>query len=203
MSKRWQTQAGTTRGGAHFGRGALYHLLQNRIYLGLIVHKADAHLGQHEPIVPQDLWDRVQARLTGNRQVADRETEGTPVDQPLLGRMFDDRGNRISPVHARKKNGIRYRYYVSQALLAGEPDKAGSVARDRRPRSSASSSIKLFVCCRSPSNEPGPGKILPSASPELRAIVQRVVIGRDAVEIGIDDMRCARRRQRAPAVPDR
>src|SRR5260370_12840953 len=118
VSNRWQTQAGTTRGGAHFGRGALYHLLQNRIYLGLIVHKADAHPGQHEAIVPQELWGRVEARLAGNRQKADRETEGTPVDQPLIGRLFDDRGNRMSPVHARKKNGVRYRYYVSQALLA-------------------------------------------------------------------------------------
>jgi site-specific DNA recombinase len=46
----------------------------------------------------------------------------------LAGRIFDDRGNRMSPSHARKR-GIKYRYYLSSALLDGRPTKAGSVSR--------------------------------------------------------------------------
>ena len=34
----------------------------------------------------------------------------------LMGLMFDDRGHPMSPSHANKK-GVRYRYYVSQAVL--------------------------------------------------------------------------------------
>ena len=46
----------------------------------------------------------------------------------LSGRIFDDRGNRMSPSHARK-GGIKYRYYLSSALLQGAAERAGSVRR--------------------------------------------------------------------------
>ena len=46
----------------------------------------------------------------------------------LTGRIFDDRGNRMSPSHARK-GGIKYRYYLSSALLHGAAERAGSVRR--------------------------------------------------------------------------
>jgi hypothetical protein len=35
-----------------------------------------------------------------------------------MGKLFDDRGNRISPSHA-LKDGRRYRYYVSRTLVTG------------------------------------------------------------------------------------
>jgi hypothetical protein len=46
----------------------------------------------------------------------------------LVGRIFDDRGNRMSPSHARKR-GIKYRYYLSCVLLDGRPDHSGSIRR--------------------------------------------------------------------------
>jgi hypothetical protein len=46
----------------------------------------------------------------------------------LLGKLYDDRGNRMSPSYS-TKNGIRYRFYVSSALLRGRKAAAGSVAR--------------------------------------------------------------------------
>jgi site-specific DNA recombinase len=46
----------------------------------------------------------------------------------LAGRIFDDRGNRMSPSHARKR-GIKYRYYLSSALFNGEAEQAGSIRR--------------------------------------------------------------------------
>ncbi len=45
-----------------------------------------------------------------------------------MGRIFDDRGNRMTPSHSRK-SATRYRYYVSSALIQGQPESAGSVAR--------------------------------------------------------------------------
>jgi len=44
------------------------------------------------------------------------------------GRIFDDRGNRMTPSHVRKR-GIKYRYYLSAALLQGQPERAGGVSR--------------------------------------------------------------------------
>ena len=46
----------------------------------------------------------------------------------LMGKIYDDRGNRMSPSHTTRKGG-RYRYYVSQAVLQGRKKEAGSVAR--------------------------------------------------------------------------
>jgi len=49
-------------------------------------------------------------------------------DALLAGKLFDDRGNRMSPSHA-AKDGRRWRYYVSQAILQGRKHEAGCVAR--------------------------------------------------------------------------
>ena len=41
-------------------RGALYLMLQNRIYRGDIVHQREAYPGQHEAIIDPELWQIVQ-----------------------------------------------------------------------------------------------------------------------------------------------
>ena len=47
----------------------------------------------------------------------------------LADLLFNDRSNSMSPAHAKKRNGKRYRYYVSQAIIKGQSREAGSVAR--------------------------------------------------------------------------
>jgi site-specific DNA recombinase len=46
----------------------------------------------------------------------------------LAGKLYDDRGNRMGPSHA-GKDGRRWRYYVSRALLKGRETDAGSITR--------------------------------------------------------------------------
>jgi site-specific DNA recombinase len=46
--------------------------------------------------------------------------------------LFDDRGNRMSPSHSNKK-GVRYRYYVSQAVLQNRTELKGIVQRVSAP----------------------------------------------------------------------
>ena len=54
---------------------------------------------------------------------------------PLTGRIFDDRGNRMTPTYA-TKNGVRYRYYVSSALFQGRAKRGwASSSGYRRPKS--------------------------------------------------------------------
>jgi hypothetical protein len=43
----------------------------------------------------------------------------------LMGRIVDDRRNRMSPTHA-CKGRIKYRHYLSSALIDGRPEEAGS-----------------------------------------------------------------------------
>src|SRR5712671_329862 len=102
-------------GGKPFARGALYLMLQNRIYRGEIVHNEQSHLGEHEPIIDRPLWDAVHAQLAGN---AAQHNSGARTRQPslLAGMLFDGDGNPMTPSHAVKK-GTRYRYYVSRPLI--------------------------------------------------------------------------------------
>ena len=116
-SKRRILADGSPFGGHKLSRGALYLMLQNRIYRGEITHKGNAYPAEHQPIVDEVLWDQVQAILAENR--VDRAT-GADAKQPslLAGLAFDETGERLTPSHAVKK-GTRYRYYVSRSLIVG------------------------------------------------------------------------------------
>jgi DNA invertase Pin-like site-specific DNA recombinase len=115
VSKRRTDRFGRQCGGKPLARGALYLMLQNRVYRGEIVHKEKSYPGEHEPIIDEALWERVQARLAENR--VERKTGVRAAEPSLLaGLIHDDVGERMTPTHANKK-GTRYRYYVSQSLI--------------------------------------------------------------------------------------
>jgi hypothetical protein len=115
-SKVRTSRAGRACGGAAYSRGALYHLLNNRIYLGEIVHRGQSYPGQHRPIVPRELWNKVAARLHSNNQ-AHRTGKSHSTPSLLGGRLFDGKGaTRFTPTHT-VKNAKRYRYYTSQTVI--------------------------------------------------------------------------------------
>jgi hypothetical protein len=77
-------------------------------------------------MLPQELFDDilaaagtngVQTKMASNAAV---RRSGTTSKEPslLAGLLFDGNGNRMSPSHA-VKNGKRYRYYISNNLIAG------------------------------------------------------------------------------------
>ena len=114
-SKRRSRSDGSTYGAQKLSRGALYLMLQNRIYRGEVTHKGNSYPGQHPAIVEQTLWDGVQAARAKNR--GERISAGRRRDSSLLtGSVFDQRGQRLTPTYAIKK-GTRYRYYVSASLI--------------------------------------------------------------------------------------
>lgn len=118
-SKSWTSASGKTMGGQHFGRGALFYLLRNRLYLGQIVHKGAVYEGAHEAIVPQDLFDRVAAQLENGRARKTNKTMQRVASAKLTGRIFDAEGNPMSPTFAYGRGGRVYRYYVSAPLQQG------------------------------------------------------------------------------------
>ncbi len=130
VSKSRETAAGILKGAKPFSRGALYLMLQNRIYRGEISHKGETFPGQHDPIIEAELWDRVQDKLAANRN--DRLTGVGTIDTSLLtGLIFDEREERLTPSHATKGNK-RYRYYISPDQLE-EQDSTKSKAIIRIP----------------------------------------------------------------------
>ena len=126
VTKVRMLRTGETVGGIPFTRGSLAHLLRNRFYIGEVPFKDEILTGEQPAIVDRDLFDAVQAKLT--EQVNGHYTARMKSEALLMGRIFDDRGNRMSPSHARK-GGVKYRYYLSSALLQGTAACAGSVRR--------------------------------------------------------------------------
>jgi len=99
-----------------------YELLSNPIYIGEIRHKGIRHPGLHEPIVDRGLWDGTQIQLRSRAaRRAPRATKSAA--SPLMGRLFDESGQSLTPSHA-VKGERRYRYYVSRNLITGTVDSA-------------------------------------------------------------------------------
>lgn len=118
--------SGRTIGGIPFTRGPLAYFLRNRFYIGEVRFKGETFLGEQPAILDRKVFDAVQAKLDQQRI---HQTEARhSSDSPLTGRVFDDRGNRMTPTYA-TKNGVRYRYYVSAALFHGQQREAGTIKR--------------------------------------------------------------------------
>lgn len=126
VSRRRTLSSGREIGGTPFTNGPLSHLLRNRVYLGEINHKGISHPGEHQPIISSKLFDDVQAKLAAN-QLGQRGP-CSRSEALLLRKLFDDRGNRMTPVVGRK-GPVRYRYYASHATTQGRHSDAGSVPR--------------------------------------------------------------------------
>ena len=124
--------AGRSTGGGSISRGLLYKILSNPIYVGRLAHKTQVHEGQHDGIVDRELWEEVQTSLRGHLAARKVRREREASDALLMGKLFDDRGNRMSPSWSRR-GSKRWRYYVSQALLQGDRTKAGTIARVSAP----------------------------------------------------------------------
>ncbi len=118
--------SGASVGGIPFTTGPVAHLLGNRVYLGEINHRDNSYPGEHQPIISAELFDAVQEVRRSNTMSKTRGYERSGA--LLAGRIYDDAGNRMTPVHA-KKGGVRYRYYQSWVLAQGQKAKAGSVFR--------------------------------------------------------------------------
>ena len=186
-SKSWTSASGRPIGGKPFSRGALYLMLQNRTYLGEIVHKGQSHPGDHAPIIDQPLWDAAQSRLADN--TAERSS-GTRTRQPslLAGILFDPDGNRMTPTHA-VKSATRYRYYVSHSLIIKDPSELSPGLR------LPATEIEQVVTSRLCKWLLDPGSIY-TATRFLDASAQRRLIAR-AAEIGKSWPELPRPRQRA------
>jgi hypothetical protein len=67
----------------------------------------------------------VQTQLASQTQAGSTRR---PSEALLTGKLYDDRGHRMTPTWA-AKGDKRFRYYVSQALLQGRRGEAGSCRR--------------------------------------------------------------------------
>lgn len=100
-------------GDAEFSRGALQNMLTNPIYIGRIKHKNNSYDGQHEAIIPQELWNDVQKKLQ-EQAASPRGCTKTRDKNLLQGLLFDAQGRSYGPTFTTKKSK-RYRYYIDHS----------------------------------------------------------------------------------------
>ena len=169
-SKRRTTRGGRVMGGLPFSRGALFHLLRNRTYLGLIVHQHQAHPGRHAAIVETALFDAVQAKLDANARRHNARS-GRVARAPLTGRIFDIDGRPMSPSFTHGQRGQVYRYYVSAPLQPGRRDGDGGAIR-RVPGPALEALISAVI-----------RRIAPANAAEPLALPVRVEVHAEALQL--------------------
>ena len=152
-------------GGGPFSRGRIQHILRNPLYIGKVRHKARVHDGLHDPVVEQNLFDRVQAQLDRASKRATK-SKGARVVSPLAGRIFDAQGARLTPSHT-TRGQKRFRYYVSQALV-----KKSGETRDglRLPAQTIESAVSFAIAAWLRADR---AALLPAGSPSFEQVEER------------------------------
>jgi len=144
-SKIRVSSTGRQSGGTEYYRGALYQILKNRVYRGEIPHREQSYPGQHEAIVPKELWEQVQAKLLSDNQ--GRRT-GLAANCPslLAGLLQDSQGNPFTPSHTVRR-GKRYRYYVCRSAAGNSTGTTDGLLRlpAYEIEAAVSSRVRLFL----------------------------------------------------------
>jgi site-specific DNA recombinase len=173
VTKRRNTKVRKFNGGIPFTYGPLAHFLKNRLYVGETGHKEKWFPGEHAAIINKKTFDQVQLVLASKS--ANRKAQRTASEALLMGKLYDDRGNCMSPSFS-AKNGVRYRFYVSSALLRGRKDEIGSVGR-------VSATEIEEVIGDALSVQTGQGSKRPDGVLDALQKVERVVVAQDQLLI--------------------
>ena len=171
--------AGNRTGGLSYSRGALYEILRNRHYLGEITHRDQHYPGEHDAIVPRELWDRVQIQLGSDSQ-GRRTGLRANSSSMLVGLLRDAKGNRFTPSHT-LKNGKRYRYYVCPPGRGHASNACSSQAPVRVPAHEIErlvlSRLQSFLQCeKDVADELAPPDEIPAATQELLVAARKLCI---------------------------
>ena len=114
--------------GCHFKSGNLYHLLSNRIYRGMTVHKGEAFDGEHGAIVSEELWNKIQAQLAKQGQGGSSRKVSARTGV-LAGLIYNAEGTAMVLTHTQKGNR-RFHYYANRYETLGDSTASRINARD-------------------------------------------------------------------------
>ncbi len=132
-TKQRTYKSGKVVGGIPFGKGMLGNFLKNPLYTGRVKHNDQIYDGEHEAIIPVELFEQVQQIFKENGQ---EWRLGRKAKNPslLTSLLTDPDGRPMTPEHS-AKGSRRYRYYVTRykphektgtpwRVPAGELDRA-------------------------------------------------------------------------------
>jgi site-specific DNA recombinase len=109
--KAWTTREGRKRGGAHFTKTTLHNLLTNVNCTGRVSFEGALRDGEHERILDDDIFDRVQEQLKRNGRKGGRNVRNK--HSALLKGLVACGSCGAAMIHTYAQKGTtRYRYYV-------------------------------------------------------------------------------------------
>ena len=111
VNKAWITRDGRRRGGLPFDKCRVHNLLTNVLLIGKIKHKRNVYDGEHEAIIPDDVFNRVQKQLLRNSRVGSAEARNRHGAM-LRGLLFCKACGRAMSHTFTTHGNRRYRYYT-------------------------------------------------------------------------------------------
>ena len=109
----------------NWSRGRIHNILINPIYIGKIRHKTEVYEGLHAAIIEQDQFDRVQVQLQAKSVIKRGKHPSRGPSAYLVGKVYDETGDRLTPSKSKKSSGRVIRYYYSNRLISGGADPTG------------------------------------------------------------------------------
>ncbi|MCG8409281.1 MAG: recombinase family protein [Phycisphaerales bacterium] len=111
QTKSWTTKKGKRKGGGSFDKSNVNYLLSNVIYRGQVRHRDDVYEGEHQAIIDETTWAKVQSILARNAK-----TKGAVVRNKhgaLLKGLLRCKACNKAMVHSTANRTHRkHRYYV-------------------------------------------------------------------------------------------
>ncbi|MHC4163081.1 MAG: recombinase family protein [Planctomycetota bacterium] len=118
-TKRWTTRKGKVRGGSRFSKSGLSHLLQHAYYVGKVRYRGETYAGEHEAIVDEKVFERVQ-RCLRRKTGAGGHRPKQPSGALLMGILECGACQAPMTPGYTAKSKRRYRYYrCTRALREG------------------------------------------------------------------------------------
>jgi len=175
--RRLQAEGVTAKSGRPIDKGDVYKILNLRTYIGEVTHKGNVYRGEHEAIVPRDLWERAHAVLqVSPRKRAAQNRQHAPA--LLKGLIYGVDGRALSPTHC-VKNGRLYRYYVAQRVLKGDaPGDDGIVRRVSAAEIEAAVVDQVRALLRQPEVVVGTWLAARTEAPDLKEVEVRDALAR-------------------------
>jgi site-specific DNA recombinase len=123
LARALQAEEIRNKRGKLIDKGFIYKLISSRVYLGEAVHKGTSYPGEHNPIITQELWDRVHSILKESPR--ERRAKNRNSSEALLkGIIFTDTGAAMTPTYTRKGDRL-YHYYTSMDLIRNRGSRGG------------------------------------------------------------------------------
>ncbi len=119
-AKKWTTAKGKTMGGRPIAKMSMHRILRDKIYIGMIENKTEGTFakGEHEPIVPEELFNRVQIALANN---ANNKSPSTRAPNILTGKLFNHNGTKFINQMTSGKGKKKIHYYATKGFYLPAP----------------------------------------------------------------------------------